>query len=245
MTDLAVAFSEIQSQLSSQLLELDEEASHAPVLTRREWTVKDTVAMLTGFARAIVEGRWTQDFSDSWADANLRQQLHEHFEGWISERRERSMADVVAEWDSCALRLRRMIAREEPFPNGTHPFTAWTYLWAVVQNAHNIWSALGIGTKERDGEATWMCLETAIYWLDMRLQAKRLPALRIRAGDREWVIGDGIPATGVTAPPFELFRALSGRRSLQQIRDFSWDGDADPYLEVFSPYEAPAEAIVE
>jgi hypothetical protein len=100
-------------------------------------------------------------------------------------------------------------------------------------------------SKERESEATSLCLESAIYWLDMRLQAKSLPALRLRTGDDEWVIGDGIPAATVTAPKFELFRALSGRRSLEQIREFSWDGDPGPYLEVFSPFDPPVAAIVE
>jgi hypothetical protein len=59
------------------------------------------------------------------------------------------------------------------------------------------------------------------------------------------VVGDGVPQATVTAPPFELFRALSGRRSLDQIRDFSWDGDPEPYLGVFSPFEAPREPVVE
>jgi hypothetical protein len=245
VADLAAAFSEIRASLTATLLELDDGAWRAPIPTRREWSVKDTVGMLTGFAQAIVDGCWTQDYSDSWADGGMRERLNEIFDGWVAARRESSMIEILAEWEAYAPRLQRMIAREDPFPPGTHPFTAWTYLWAVVQNAHNVWTALGIGAKERDGEATWLCLETAIYWLDMRLQAKGLPALRLRAGEREWVVGDGIPVTTVTAPPFELFRALSGRRSMQQIQSFSWDGDAAGHLEVFSPFDPPKEAIVE
>ena len=49
----------------------------------------------------------------------------------------------------------------------------------------------------------------------------------------------------VTAPPFELFRALSGRRSLEQIRSFFWEGDAERYLEIFSPFDVPKEPILE
>jgi hypothetical protein len=102
-----------------------------------------------------------------------------------------------------------------------------------------------VAAKEREAEATRLCLASAIYWLDMRLQARRLPALRLRTGDREWVVGDGIPQATVTAPPFDLLRALSGRRSLDQIRAFSWEGDPEPYLEVFSPFDPPTEAVIE
>jgi hypothetical protein len=138
-----------------------------------------------------------------------------------------------------------MMGGDEPFPEGIHPFAGWTYLWAVVQNSHNIWAALKVESKVRDSGATEMVLESAVYWLDMRLQATGAPALRIRTGEREWVVGDGIPKATVTAPAFELFRALSGRRSLEQIRNFSWDGNPEPYLKVFSPFDAPRDAFVE
>ncbi len=246
MADIAAAFREIRHGLTQQLIEIGSEETWAtPVPSRVQWTVKDTLAMLAGFAEALVEGRWNEDYSDSWADHRIRDRLHARFQAMIDLRRDRSGPEVLKEWTTLAPRMERMMAGDEEFPQGIHPFAAWTYLWAVVQNAHNIWTALGVAAKERDSEATWLCLESAVYWLDMRLQAKGIPALRLRAGDREWVIGDGIPQATVTAAPFELFRALSGRRSLEQIRGFSWDGDARPYLGLFSPFEPPLEAMIE
>lgn len=245
VADIAGAFREIRHSLIQQLIEIDLEAWSTPIPIRPEWTVKDTLAMLTGFAEALMNGKWGEDYSDSWADKGLREQLHDRFQAMIELRRDRSGPELLKEWSGLAPRMERMMAGIEDFPQGVHPFAAWTYLWAVVQNAHNIWTALGVASKERDSEATWLCLESAIYWLDMRLQAKGIPALRIRAGEREWVIGDGIPAATVMAPPFELFRALSGRRSLDQIKAFSWDSDPKPYLGVFSPFDPPVEAIVE
>jgi hypothetical protein len=58
-------------------------------------------------------------------------------------------------------------------------------------------------------------------------------------GDREWVEGYGPPAAALAADPFELFRALSGRRSLDQVRTLARDGDPKPYLDVLSPYQMP------
>lgn len=245
MPDIAAAFRDIRHSLSEQLLDIDAEAWDTPIPIRREWTVKDTLAMLAGFAEALIEGHWDEDYSDAWADKDLRQRLQERFQGMIDLRRDRSGEEVLREWTGLAPRMERMMDGREPFPPGIHPFAAWTYLWAVVQNAHNIWTALGIASKDRDSEATSLCLESAIYWLDMRLQAKAIPALRVRTGEDEWVIGDGIPQATVTAPKFELFRALSGRRSLDQIMAFSWDGDPKPYLEVFCPFDPPVDAVVE
>ena len=44
---------------------------------------------------------------------------------------------------------------------------------------------------------------------------------------------------------FELFRALSGRRSPAQIRAWDWTGEPDPYLSMFAPYGVRADALVE
>ena len=245
MPELATAFREIRLALSDELRDADERAWSAQIPIRPEWTVKDTVAMLAGFARALVEGHWKADYSDAWSDPGVRKRLLNAFNGFILLRRDRSGPEILVEWESQATHLERMMDGDEQFPEGIHPFAGWTYLWAVVQNSHNIWAALKRESKVRDSDATAMVLESAVYWLDMRLQATGTPALRIRTGDREWVVGDGIPQATLTASAFELFRALSGRRSIQQIRAFSWDGDPEPYLKVFSPFEAPREAFVE
>ena len=245
MPELAAAFREIRLALSDALHEIDEASWSTPIPNRVEWTVKDTVALLAGFAKALVEGAWLEDYSDAWSDPDVRRRLLNAFNGLILIRRDHSGPALLEEWETYAVRLERMMDGDEPVPPGIHPFAGWTYLWAVVQNSHNIWSALNLTPEVRDSEATAMVLESAVYWLDMRLQATGGPALRIRAGAREWVVGDGIPQATVTAPAFELFRALSGRRSLEQIRAFDWDGDPEPYMKVFSPFEAPRQAFVE
>jgi hypothetical protein len=243
--DLAAAFNEIREALERDLLAADPSRWVAPVPTRTDWSVQDTVAMLAGFAEALIEGRWTEDYSDSWSDPRMRDQLHDAFGELIAARRDRTLPEILGEWKRHSTRLERMMSGDDPFPIGTHPFAGWSYLWAVVQNSHNVWAALGVVPEARHSEATFLCLESAVIWLDMRLQATDRPALRIRAGDREWVVGDGVPQATVTAEPFDLFRALSGRRSLEQIRNFSWDGEAELFLDVFSPFEPPVEAFVE
>jgi hypothetical protein len=59
------------------------------------------------------------------------------------------------------------------------------------------------------------------------------------------VEGTGAPAATLAGDPFELFRALSGRRSLDQVRALAWDGDPEPYLDLFAPYPMPASPLVE
>jgi hypothetical protein len=82
-------------------------------------------------------------------------------------------------------------------------------------------------------------------WLGRRLDERGRPALRLRAGERDWVEGAGPPAAVLAAAPFELFRALSGRRSAGQVRALAWDGDPEPYLDVLSPYPTPPSPLLE
>ena len=44
---------------------------------------------------------------------------------------------------------------------------------------------------------------------------------------------------------FELFRALSGRRTIEQVRALAWDGDPEPHLGLFAPYPMPASPLAE
>ena len=45
-----------------------------------------------------------------------------------------------------------------------------------------------------------------------------------------------VPTGRVVADPFELFRALTGRRSAAQIRRFEWNVDPEPYLPLFDQW---------
>ena len=58
--------------------------------------------------------------------------------------------------------------------------------------------------------------------------------LRVVAGDPHVLSGEGEPGATVTGPPYELARALAGRRTEAQLRAFTWDGDADPYIETLA-----------
>jgi hypothetical protein len=65
--------------------------------------------------------------------------------------------------------------------------------------------------------------------------------------------GDPLPTEGITPEGrvglsgFELFRALSGRRSLDQIRAYDWTVDPEPYLPAFQfgPFTISATSIAE
>ena len=71
-------------------------------------------------------------------------------------------------------------------------------------------------------------------------------ALRVRAGDGP-AFGDPEAAVGLTGEPFELLRAMTGRRSVAQLREMSWQGDGDAVLPAFTygPFRPAAERVLE
>jgi uncharacterized protein (TIGR03083 family) len=72
-----------------------------------------------------------------------------------------------------------------------------------------------------------------------------LPALRLNTGSTQWTVGIGEPAATVTAPRYDLFRSLAGRRSHDQITGMDWDRDSHRWLPAFTwgPFVPPASPV--
>ncbi|MEU5314777.1 maleylpyruvate isomerase family mycothiol-dependent enzyme [Streptomyces sp. NPDC021562] len=88
-------------------------------------------------------------------------------------------------------------------------------------------------------------LELATMGFTMSVNARRLPTLRIKTPGHAWLIGDGTPAATVRGESLEVFRSLTGRRTLAQIRELSWSADPASWLPAFAwgPFTPPAEQV--
>lgn len=72
-----------------------------------------------------------------------------------------------------------------------------------------------------------------------------LPSVAFETPDGRWVSGaDPAPVT-VRGPSHDLFRALAGRRTLQQITEFDWSQDPQPFLPAFTwgPFRPPTQVV--
>ncbi len=94
------------------------------------------------------------------------------------------------------------------------------------------------GTLASDGGRDPLAEELAIVgYSDARtrdITEAGLAPLRLRAGAEEWIVGPGEPGATVTAEPVRLARFICRRRTAAQAREYLWDGDADPYIELFT-----------
>jgi uncharacterized protein (TIGR03083 family) len=242
--DLAGAYADARGRLGELLGGLDEAWLSTPVPACPAWTVHDVLAHLTGVAADAAGGRYFAGAADSWRDAGLARATDEWTAAQVTARRHRPVAALVAEWARSAATLEPMLAGTAPLPAGSPPWLPWAPVADLSVHLHDVRGALG-RPGDRDAPVTALGLRFYARWLGRRLDEGRRPALRLRAGTREWVEGAGEVAAALTAEPFALFRTLSGRRSPGQVHALDWAGDPGPYLEVLSPYPMPASPLVE
>jgi len=189
-----------------------------------EWTVHDVVAHLTGVCADIQDGRMDGAPGAAWSAFQVEQ------------RRSSSLEDVLDEWERRAPGLEAMISEQGP---------AMGFLVAdVATHEQDVRGALD-RPGARDSAGMDASLQTFVGVLDRKLREAELPALQLTAGPEEWTVGAGSVGATVTTDPFELTRALVGRRSRSQVEAFDWNGDPEPYLAVFSVFPACESDLVE
>ena len=196
----------------------------APVPACPEWTVKDVLAHLSGVCADILGGRLDGVATDPWT---ARQ---------VGERRDWSVEKILAEWSTNAPQCEEL---SQHFPNGAD--IQW--MSDCITHEHDIRGALG-----KPGARDFHGIKLGLRWLVAALASDIPTAFTITTdeGD-ELVCGSGEIAGGVRAPRFEMVRALTGRRSRDQIAGFDWNADCEQFLPAFSrgPFTLAAQAITE
>ncbi|MEA2510371.1 MAG: hypothetical protein QOG21_2453 [Actinomycetota bacterium] len=79
-----------------------------------------------------------------------------------------------------------------------------------------------------------------------KVTAAGIPAIKIIAGDEKWLAGDGDAGAVLEAPSaLELTRGMTGRRSVEQLRAWSWSEDPATYLPHLSVFEPRTQVLEE
>ena len=145
-------------------------------------------------------------------------------EAQVAARRDVSLDELLAEWAEAAPPVAAMLD-DFPEPYGRQ------VIGDVTVHEHDIRGALH-QPGARDSEALGIGLD----FLSAELAVPGAAALGLDPLDRVLSVDD-----------FELFRALSGRRSAAQIKAYDWRVDPEPYLPVFGlgPFTMRATELVE
>jgi hypothetical protein len=204
------------------------------------WSVHDVVAHMAGGCADILAGNVQGAATDAWTAAQ------------VDGRRGATVEALLAEWDDVG---RQVAAIVDDFP-GRYGSMA---IGDLAVHEHDIRGAVR-RPGARDSLAVALATDFLFAGIvQPGATALGLAPLEVRAGDWSWIVGTGGPPSGdpepaiaaallsedgpstsnadpvghVAADPFELFRAITGRRSPSQIRRFEWTVDPEPYLALF------------
>jgi hypothetical protein len=139
--------------------------------------------------------------------------------------------DVLERWQDAMTRF--ALLDEDPQMGSP---ARWAFGDAVIHEA-DIRGALGSVRVPQD--AVLLSLKGAIGRWRHVLRDAGVRTLLVQAPDaRAWWLGvaDDPNAVLVEARAYEVFRALAGRRSERQVREWVWSADPEPYLTAGLPY---------
>lgn len=225
MPDFAPAYAETRGRLIDLFSRVPDGRLEATVPACPEWTLKDLLAHLIGVAEDMLAGNLEGVGSPEWTSAQ------------IGRRSDKPASELIAEWKELGPELDRAVAN---VPSAI----AGIFLADSVTHEHDARGAVG-DRGARDSAAVAMTLETFVRVFARRVRDQELPALAVQWEDGRWTAGNGEPEGKVMAPAFELFRALAGRRTLDEIRAFEWSVDPEPYVSIFSVFPPPAVSLNE
>jgi uncharacterized protein (TIGR03083 family) len=243
MGDLGEVYETTRSSIVELVREHADEFDR-PVPATPGWRVRDVVSHLVGDVECILRGEFPRDFFQSFGDPDAIVDLNEWTHSHLEARKDRSLDEIVAEWDDLTPPLVAMIRGEVKWPEGVTTFADRVIVTDLGVHQQDLFGTFGV-ERGRDGVPIKIGCSSYIAALGLRLQTEGRGVLAIEAPGKRWVAGGDEPAATVRTDRFELFRALSGRRSVDQLRSYDWDGDPEPFLPCFYPYGLREEALAE
>lgn len=214
--DLVQLYRDAQARVVELVGTLSPPTLATPVPATPLWTVEQLVAHLTGVCADMVDGRTEGAATEPWTSRH------------VAERAGQPLHEVVAEWQARTPALLEMLST---------PGRVDASAFDVLTHEHDLRGALGIAGPS-DAAAVAGVTTRLTGRVDHLVDKAELPALVLINDDGEWRCGSREVGVTGTAPTFEWFRALFGRRSPAQILTYSWDGDPEPYfglLNLFGP----------
>ena len=221
-TDYAAAHQDAFQRLDGLLSGLGHHDLETVVPACPEWSVLDVARHLTGLA-VDCSGE-TLPAADDWEE-EVMDRRHVH------ARAAMNLADLLGEWSLAGPGFERTLANVDPRMAGA-------IVGEYACHEHDVRSAIG-APGARTSLCTTVATDTYINALLARVQAADLPGLRVHAGSNQWGPSPAEAQNAVSGEAFEVFRAVTGRRTAEEIWALKWRGAAEPYLPVFSAFGIP------
>ena len=244
MAEIADLYEGLRDEISELVSGLEPRELEMSVPATPGWRIRDIVAHLAADSTYVINGDFPLEFFAAMGNPETVVTLNQWTARHLEERKDRSLEDLLQEWKTSGTEVAAMMRGEAKWPDDILPFADRVLLTDAAVHQQDIFGALGI-ERARDGAPIRIALSAYIVGMGWRLASAGIAPLRFDVGDKTYTAGDGDAEVAVTAPRFELFRAMSGRRSPEQIAAYDWHGDPEPYIPYFYPYGIRKDALVE
>lgn len=224
--DTAAAFEyrAARDRMTALVADLDDVVAARVVGACPDWTVKDLFSHVTGIAVDLSQGNRPQGDPQPWVDRQ------------VEERRERPLADVVAEWQRAAPEFEAMIE--------ARPDRLWGLTYDLVVHEHDLRTAVG-DTAGRATSGVALAARLGLRLVAMDLDARQLPGARVLIDGEEFAVGSGEPAVTLDLTAFEALRVLGSRRTLDEVRSAVAHGNLDAVVEGLLHMDPPSTTLGE
>jgi uncharacterized protein (TIGR03083 family) len=208
--DAIEEWSRAQQRVIELVTDLPPERAALQVPACPDWTVHDLLAHMVGLGVDVVAGDEPDDHNEAWTGKH------------VAERRDRDVAELVAEWQGVAEPLRAWMRANTVRPLGD-----------VIIHEQDLRGALDVPGAQ-DTEGLHAIRERFVGRFAPRVAD--LPPIALVGDTWTWTSGGSVDdaAVVVRATDFDLARALVTRRSAAQLRSWTARGDIRPYLDAFA-----------
>lgn len=218
MPEIADAYSATRVRVRALLDDASPGVAGRVVPACPEWTVHDVVAHLAGVSTDLVEGRVDGIATEEWTRAQ------------VERARGESIVEMLDRWDEHG-------AIVDTIADGFGP-QGGQLIGDAVTHEHDLRHALALpGARDTDG------VTIGFRFLCGGVRNRRAelgaPPLLVRHEAGEKLLGDGEPGAWLTTTRFEMMRATTGRRTLEEMQAMHWEGDARVETLVFADVFTP------
>lgn len=199
----AKAYRGVQERVTALLQAAAPEQLSLLVPACPEWCVRDLVAHAVGTAVDVAAGRIEGAGSDPWTAAQ------------VLARKNASLEDLLSEWSAVPL---------EPALHEVSEMQAAQVVFDITTHEHDLRGALDL-PGERDSDGVTVGWEWATDILGQLRDGYGEGAVVLTTAEGQTTCGAAPPTSWVTADRFELWRAMTGRRSQEQVAAWTWTGE--------------------
>ena len=185
------------------------------------WTATDVIRHLAGLATDVLAGNVAEYGTDPWTAAQ------------IEARSEHGLDQLLEEWSGAVDPLADLMDGE------SLGILSQAIIGDLLHHEFDLRNAFG-DRSERDRPDVAASAIGHVKSLRRGFTALGKPTLRVFVDGNPIDIGREEPVATVAMTSFETVRAIGGRRTLDEIRQYEWTGDPEQFLDAFVTYPLSA-----